>query len=50
MDLMNQLMTANHLLNHKYMDIANMKSHKEILKNEIKNEKEYMDQFNKPKK
>lgn len=46
---MNQLMTANQILNHKDMDIANLKSHNKILKNELKNEKESMEQFNKPK-
>lgn len=49
MDMVNKLMIANQILNHKDVDVANLKSHNEILKNELKNEKESMDKFNKPK-
>lgn len=47
MDFMNQLITTNKKLNHKDVEIANLSSHNEILKNELKNEKESMDKFTK---
>lgn len=49
MDLMNQLILANKKLSHKDMEIANLNSNNDILENELKNEKEYMEKFNKPK-
>lgn len=48
MDLMNKIMTTNHKLNHKDVEIADLKTHNEILKNELKNENESMEKFNKP--
>lgn len=49
LDMMNQLMLINQELNHKDVEIANLKSQKDILKNELKTEKESMQKFNKPK-
>lgn len=49
MDMMNQLMTTNQKLNHKDVDIENLKCHNEILKNKLKNEKESMEKLKKPK-
>lgn len=44
-----KLMLANQELNHKDVETVNLKSQKDILKNELKKEKEYMERFNKPK-
>ena len=43
-------MLANQELNHKDVEIANIQSQNDILKNELKNEKESMEILNKPKK
>lgn len=49
MDMINQLILRNQKQNHKDVEIANLKSHNEILKNELKSEKESMENFIKPK-
>ena len=48
-DMMNQLMFEIQILNHKDVEITNFNSHNDILKNELKNERESMDKFNKTK-
>ena len=49
LDVMNELILKNEELNHKDVEIENLKLHKDILKNELKIEKESMERFNKPK-
>ena len=49
LDMMNQLMLANQELNYKDVGIGNLKSQKDVPKNELKIEKESMQRFKKPK-
>lgn len=49
-NLMNQLMIANQELNRKNIEIATMKSQNDLLSNELRIEKEFIERFNKPSK
>ena len=49
LDMTSQLMLANQKLNQKDMEIENLKSQNDILKNQLKTEKKFMERFNKPR-
>ena len=48
LDMINQLMLVNQELNHRDVEIENLNSQKEILRNELKYEKQYIEKLNKP--
>lgn len=48
LDMINQIILANKELNHKDVEITNLKSQKDILNNELKTKKQSMERFKKP--